>query len=91
VSGAAGSFLVMALLTADLIRLRYPSQPMTLTIRIPKTSPSIGRREAAELAKEIALNEGHSDKTLRRVKSRIEASDGVAPWEYVIEFPDTTS
>jgi len=61
---------------------------MTLVIRIPKTSPDLGRREAAELAREIALKQGHSERTLRRVKSRMELSDGVASWEYVIEFPD---
>jgi hypothetical protein len=64
---------------------------MTLTIRIPKTSPDVGRKEAADLAREIAVKQGHAEETLRRVKSRMEVSDGVAPWEYVIEFPDTTS
>lgn len=37
------------------------------------------------------MKQGHSDKSLRRLKSKMEVSDGVAPWEYVIEFPDSNS
>jgi hypothetical protein len=59
-----------------------------LTIRIPKTSPDLGRRQAAELAREIALKQGHSEMMLRRIKSRMEVSDDAIPFEYVIEFPD---
>jgi len=61
---------------------------MALTIRIPKTSADLGRRQAAELAREIARERGYPEASLRRIKSRMELSDGTVPWEYVIEFPD---
>lgn len=61
---------------------------MVLTIRIPKTSPTLTRRRAIDMAREIALEQGHSDGALRRSRSRMEEVDGVVPWEYVIEFPD---
>jgi len=61
---------------------------MALTIRIPKTSPTLSRRRAVDMAREIALEQGHSDNVLRRSRSRMEAVDGRVPWEYVIEFPD---
>ena len=59
---------------------------MALVIRVPKTSPELGRRRAAEIAREIAVEKGRSKGSLRRSKSRIER-DG-AGWVYVIEFPD---
>jgi|tagenome__1003787_1003787.scaffolds.fasta_scaffold19130046_1 hypothetical protein len=61
---------------------------MPLTIRIPKTSPTLSRRRAVDMAREIALDQGHTDGALRRSRSRMEQVDDVVPWAYVIEFPD---
>jgi hypothetical protein len=61
---------------------------MALTIRIPKTSPGLSRRRAVDMAREMALEQGHTDGALRRSRSRMEQVDGAVPWEYVIEFPD---
>jgi hypothetical protein len=61
---------------------------MALTIRIPKTSPTLSRRRAVDMAREIALEQGHTDGALRRSRSRMEEVDGMVLWEYVIEFPD---
>jgi hypothetical protein len=61
---------------------------MALTIRIPKTSPTLSRRRAVDMAREIALDQGHTDGALRRSRSRMEEADGSVPWAYVIEFPD---
>jgi hypothetical protein len=61
---------------------------VSLTIRIPKTSPTLSRRRAVDLAREIALKQGHSEGVLRRSRSRMEAVDEAVAWEYVIEFPD---
>jgi hypothetical protein len=61
---------------------------MPLTIRIPKTSPELSRRQAVYMAREIALEDGHTDQALRRSRSRMEEVDGAILWEYVIEFPD---
>jgi len=67
--------------------LKYAST-MPLTFRIPKTSPELTRRQAVYLARDMALEEGHTDQALRRSRSRMEAVDGAVLWEYVIEFPD---
>jgi hypothetical protein len=67
--------------------LRYPPA-VPLTFRIPKTSPELSRRQAVYMAKEMALEQGHSDHVLRRSRSRMEEVDGAVMWEYVIEFPD---
>jgi hypothetical protein len=67
--------------------LGYPPA-MPLTFRIPKTSPELSRRQAVYMAREMALEEGHSDQVLRRSRSRMEEVDGAVLWEYVIEFPD---
>jgi hypothetical protein len=40
------------------------------------------------MAREIALEDGHTDQALRRSRSRMEEVDGAVLWEYVIEFPD---
>jgi hypothetical protein len=40
------------------------------------------------MAREIALDQGHTDGALRRSRSRMEEADGSVPWAYVIEFPD---
>jgi hypothetical protein len=61
---------------------------MALTIRIPKTSPTLTRRRAVDMAREIALDQGHTDGALRRSRSRMEEVDDTVPWAYVIEFPD---
>jgi hypothetical protein len=61
---------------------------MALTIRIPKTSPTLSRRRAVDMAREIALEQGHTDGALRRSRSKLEEADGLVLWEYVIEFPD---
>jgi len=61
---------------------------MALTIRIPKTSPALSRRRAVDMAREIALEQGHTDGALRRSRSKMEEADGSVLWEYVIEFPD---
>ena len=40
------------------------------------------------IAREMALEEGHTDQALRRSRSRMEEVDDAVVWEYVIEFPD---
>ncbi len=64
---------------------------MSYEVRIPKTHPELDRREARELAQEIAEAEGHQPDELRRSKTRIEAVGGPVPWEYVVRFPDASS
>jgi len=61
---------------------------MALTIRIPKTSPTLSRRRAVDMAREIALEQGHTDGALRRSRSKMEEADGHVLWEYVIEYHD---
>ena len=61
---------------------------MPLTFRIPKTSPELSRRQAVYIAREMALEQGHTDQPLRRPRSRMEEVDDAVVWEYVIEFPD---
>jgi hypothetical protein len=40
------------------------------------------------MAREIALEDGHSEQALRRSRSRMEEVDRTVLREYVIEFPD---
>jgi hypothetical protein len=61
---------------------------MPFTIRIPKTTPELSRRQAVYMAREIALEDGHSEQALRRSRSRMEEVDRTVLREYVIEFPD---
>jgi len=64
---------------------------MPLVIRVPKERPDLSRKDAVYRARQIALDEGHSEQALRRSTSRMEEVEGTVPWEYVIEFPDHVS
>jgi hypothetical protein len=64
---------------------------MALVIRVPKERSDLSRKDAVYRAREIALEEGHSEQALRRSTSRMEEVEGTVPWEYVIEFPDHVS
>jgi hypothetical protein len=59
-----------------------------LIIRVAKTSPDLSRKDAIQRAREIALDNGHSEDSLRRSTIRLEQRDGAASREYVVEFRD---
>jgi len=61
---------------------------MTLSFRIPKKSPDLSRADAVRIAREMALEKGHSEGSLQRSTSRMEVVSENDGWEYVIQFPD---
>jgi hypothetical protein len=64
---------------------------MALTIRIPKTDPQLDRRSARARAGAAAEAKGHQPRELEKARVRLERVDGPPFWEYVVEFPDTSS
>jgi hypothetical protein len=59
-----------------------------VTIRIPKTHPSLDRRAARELALRKAEAYGYRPDQLRNGRIHLERVDGSVIWEYIVEFPE---